>query len=144
MHYFLLFSLSMESYEKKTAILHIHESIIILILCYLPVDSIIRCRSVCKNWATLIFSQYFQESYSRSATPPLQFLLNSTVGRVTKNHKHFSFAHLDRASCYARSDCALPVITKYVLPGFESSSHILKICSTCNFTGFIVASILHI
>ncbi|KAK1378380.1 hypothetical protein POM88_025124 [Heracleum sosnowskyi] len=91
----------MENKEKKTTIKHIHESILILILCYLPVDSIIRCRSVCKNWATFIFSQYFSESYSLSATRPLQFLLNAdSVVRCRSVCKNW--ATLIFSQCFAK------------------------------------------
>lgn len=128
---------------KKTAITHIHESIIIRILCLLPTDSVIRCRSVCKNWATLICTPYFAESYSSNGTAPLHFLLHGIV-RISQKHKHLVFADLAQASCNAhapRSDCPVPVKTKSVLPHIldSESSPYITVCSTCNFTGFIVA-----
>lgn len=128
----------MERDEKKTTTIHIHESIIIRILCFLPADSVIRCRSVCQNWATLIFSQSFAEFYSVSATRPLQFLLPGTVGFVSDNHKHLFLADLDKASADAHNVFVVPVISKSILPGFKSTPHIVKLCSTCNFTGFVV------
>lgn len=128
----------------KTTIECIHDSVIIKIFCYLAADSIIRCRSVCKNWATLISTPDFRQAYSSSGTAPLQFLLHGTVG-VIQQHRQLVFAHLSEASCNAntpRFDYSVSIKTKSVLPPtlhVKSSPHEFRICSACNITGFIVA-----
>ncbi|XP_074342123.1 F-box protein At2g23160-like [Apium graveolens] len=130
--------------RSKTTIACIHDSIFIKILCYLAADSVIRCRSVCKNWASLILSPDFVQAYSSSQTVPFQFLLHGTVG-VIQEHRQLFFAHLSEASCNAdtpRFDYPVPINSKSVLPPaleIKSSPHELRICSVCNITGFIAA-----
>ncbi|KAK1378381.1 hypothetical protein POM88_025125 [Heracleum sosnowskyi] len=130
--------------RSKTTIECIHDSILIKILCYLAADSVIRCRSVCKNWTTLISTPEFVQEYSSSGTAPFQFLLHGTVGVIQK-HQQLVLADLTETSCNPHSpryDYPVPIKTKSLLPPtllIKSSPHEFRICSACNITGFIVA-----
>ncbi|XP_074343538.1 F-box protein At3g07870-like [Apium graveolens] len=126
---------------KKATITCIHESIIIHILCFLPAEIVTRCRSVCKNWATLISSPCFAEAYATSGTAPLQFLLHGTVSSTFKR-AHLAFAHLaesSRDSNAPRYDCPGRVAESVLPDNFGTEYSHITICSVCNFTGFVVA-----
>ncbi|KAK1372476.1 hypothetical protein POM88_028669 [Heracleum sosnowskyi] len=120
---------------KEAIITYVHESIIIKILCFLPAETVIRCRSVCKNWDILISSACFAEAYSSSGTALPQFLLTL--------HRTMVLAHLVDASCdsdFPPYNCP-GLVTKSILPYIfcSKSSLCVSICSVCSFTGFIVA-----
>lgn len=131
--------------SKETSITDLNESIIINILIFLPLQFIMRCRCVCKNWATLIAQPYFIQPYytyhsSKRSDPSIQFLLHDETNKLF-------LAQLDedsRIDAYPPPDSIIPRESQlylkflndfYPVPSLVS----LRICTTCIFTGFIVA-----
>lgn len=126
---------------KETSIKDLHESLFINILTFVPIQFIIRCRCVCKNWASLIAQPYFVEFYDSCGRAPIQFLVVDTL----KPHQLF-LAQLDEASCTASSsrDFLIPSKVQFSLKFIDKfypnrSSYTLRVFSTCRVTGCIAA-----
>lgn len=129
---------------KESSIADVHESILINILILLPLQCIIRCRFVCKSWATLIVQPYFIEYYDSTKYSSLVQLLIEDRSLFLKPNNLF-LAQLDEAECTANSPADFLIFNKtrfslkflYDLP--DPSSYLLKVFSACSVTGCIAA-----